>query len=242
MAEDNIFREVDEELRSERMRTLWRRFAPFVIGAAIAIVVLVAVNEGWAWYANTRSAEASEQLYSALEAAEGGDLATAQAELAAIAAGGSGGYPTLARFREAALLARQGDVQGAVAAYDGLATSLDNVRLRELALLLAANLLVDSGTVADVEARVGSIATDDNPLRRIAREQLGLARYKAGDHAGAQASFEAVINDPMAQGAVRNRVAYYLAQMLSDGAFADDPEAAPAGDGAETEPAAPAVE
>ena len=40
MAEDNIFREVDEELRSDRMRALWRRIAPFVIGAAVAIAMV----------------------------------------------------------------------------------------------------------------------------------------------------------------------------------------------------------
>src|SRR5690606_20556257 len=70
MSQDNIFREIDEELRSDRMRALWRRFGPFVIGAAVAIVVLVAANEGWSWYTKSRSASASEELYAALEAAD----------------------------------------------------------------------------------------------------------------------------------------------------------------------------
>lgn len=59
MSNENIFREIDEELRSDRMRNLWRRFAPFVIGGAIAIVALVAVNEGWSWYTKSQSAQAS---------------------------------------------------------------------------------------------------------------------------------------------------------------------------------------
>src|SRR5690606_36064769 len=127
-------------------------------------------------------------------------------------------------FRKAALLAEQGDTAGAVAAYDALANSQSNPRLRELATLLAANLLVDNGTLADVEARLGTLATDESQLRRVARELLGLAQYKAGDFAAAQASFEAVINDPLAQSAVRNRMAYYLAQMLSEGVVvADEP-------------------
>lgn len=229
MSNENIFKEIDEELRSDRMRALWRRFAPFVIGGAIAIVALVAVNEGWSWYTNSQSAAASEQLYTALDAAEAGDLDAAKAELDTIAANGSGGYPVLAEFRKAALLAEQGDAAGAVAAYDALANSQSNQRLRELALLLAANILVDSGTVADVEARVATLATDDAQMRRVAREQLGLAQYKAGDFAAAQASFEAVINDPLAQSAIRNRMAYYLAQMLSQGVtVAEEPAEAAA--------------
>ncbi|MBO9588469.1 tetratricopeptide repeat protein [Devosia sp.] len=222
MAEDNIFREVDEELRSDRMRALWRRIAPFVIGAAVAIVAVVAVNEGWAWYTNSQSARSSEELYAALDSANKDDLAAAQAELDALAANGSGGYPVLAEFAKASLLAKSGDTAGAVAAYDALANAQSNVRLRELALLQAATLLVDTGTLADVEARVGTIATDDNPMRRVARELIGLAQFKAGDAAAAKTTFEAVLNDPLAQQGIRNRVAYYIAQMTSAGLIAEE--------------------
>lgn len=222
MAEDNIFREVDEELRSDRMRALWRRIAPFVIGAAVAIVAVVAVNEGWSWYTNSQSARSSEELYAALASADKDDLAAAQAELDALAANGSGGYPVLAEFAKASLLAKSGDTAGAIAAYDALANAQSNVRLRELALLQAATLLVDTGTLADVEARVATIATDDNPMRRVARELIGLAQFKAGDATAAKATFEAVLNDPLAQEGIRNRVAYYIAQMTSAGLIAEE--------------------
>lgn len=217
MSQDNIFREVDEELRSDRMRSLWRRFGPFVIGAAVAIVVLVAVNEGWSWYTSRQSSDSSAQLYAALDTAAAGDLTTAQQQLDALEANGSGGYPVLAEFRRAALLVESGDTAGAVAAYDALANDQSNPRLRALALVLAANILVDTGSVADVEARVSSIAVEGDPMRNAARELLGLSQFKAGDNAAAQASFEAVLNDPMVATQTRNRVSYYLAQMDSLG-------------------------
>ncbi len=222
MSNENIFREIDEELRSDRMRALWRRFAPFVIGGAIAIVALVAINEGWSWYTKSQSSAASQELYSALDAAERGDLTGAQAQLDQLAANGSGGYPVLAEFRKAALLVEEGDVPGAVAAYDSLANSQSNQRLRELALLLAGNLLVDNGTLADVEARVGTLATDDNQMRRTARETLGLAQYKAGDFAAAETNFQAVLDDPLATSSVRTRMAFYMAQMLAAGTATTD--------------------
>ncbi len=222
MSNENIFREIDEELRSDRMRALWRRFAPFVIGGAIAIVALVAINEGWSWYTKSQSSAASQELYSALDAAERGDLAGAQAQLDQLAANGSGGYPVLAEFRKAALLVEEGDVPGAVAAYDSLANSQSNARLRELALLLAGNLLVDNGTLADVEARVGTLATDDSQMRRVARETLGLAHYKAGDFAAAETNFQAVLDDPLATSSVRTRMAFYMAQMLASGTATTD--------------------
>jgi hypothetical protein len=218
MSQDNIFREVDEELRSDRMRALWRRFAPFVIGAAVAVVALVAVNEGWTWYHSNNAASSSDELYAAFDLIDGGDLAAAQTQLDKVIADGSGSYPVLAEFRKAGVLAKEGKAVEAVAAYDILANSQSDQRLRELALVLAGTILVDAGTLADVEARVGTIAAEGNPLRNAAHEALGLAQYKAGDLAAAQASFESVVNDPLTLSTTRNRMGYYLAQLLAEGA------------------------
>jgi len=238
MSQDNIFREVDEELRSDRMRALWRRFAPYVIGAAVGVVAIVAVNEGWTWYHSNNAAQSSDELYAAFDLIDGGDLPAAQTQLDALIADGSGNYPVLAQFRKAGVLVKEGAVADAVAAYDTLANSESNPRLRELALVLGGTLMVDAGTLADVESRVGSIAVEGSPLRNAAREALGLAQYKAGDFAAAQASFEAVVNDPLTQSTVRNRMGYYLAQLLSQGAIA----AAPADAAVEAEAAASAID
>ena len=59
MSNDTLIREVDDELRRDRMRKLWRQAAPFVIGAAIAVVLLVAGYEGWTWYQDSTSAKSS---------------------------------------------------------------------------------------------------------------------------------------------------------------------------------------
>lgn len=237
MSQDNIFQEIDEELRSDRMRALWRRFGPYVIGAAVAVVALVAVNEGWTWFHANNAAKSSDELYAAFTLIDGGDLAAAEAQLDKVVADGTGGYPVLAQFRKAGVLAQEGKLDEAVALYDTLANSQSDPQLRELAMVLAGMLLVDHGTLADVEMRVGSLTTEASPLRNGAREALGLARYKAGDFAGAQASFEAVINDPMTQSSTRNRMGYYLAQLVAQGDVAADTT----GDAAETAPPAEPV-
>lgn len=234
MSNDTLLREVDEELRSDRLRALWRRFGPYVIGAAVAIVVIVAVNEGWTWWQKSNAARSSDQFYAALDLADGSDIAAAQAALDRVVAEGSGGYPTLARFRKASLLAREGSTAEAIAAYDALAAAETNPRLRELALALSAYLLVDNGDVAAVEQRVGGLMAPDNPMRNAAREAVGLTQYKAGDLNAGLATFETILNDPLTSQDVRGRIQIYIAQLIAQGAEPATDTSASASDAAGT--------
>ncbi|WP_417309297.1 tetratricopeptide repeat protein [Devosia sp.] len=240
MANENIIREIDEELRSDRMRNAWRRFGPLVIGGAVAIVLFVAGYEAWTWWQRSTAATSSDQFYSALELAENGDIAAAQDALNTVEADGSGGYPVLARFREAALLAEQGKSAEAVAAYDALSTNENNSHLRELALVLAAYQLVDAGDVSGVETRVGALDNPNSPMRNSAREAIGLVKYQAGDLDGAQAAIEAALADPLLDQQSRNRLQIYLAQLVAEGAGAPDAVAPPPVAPVTTDDAAPA--
>jgi hypothetical protein len=233
MSNETIFREVDEELRGDRLRSLWKRFGPYIIGAAVAVVLVVALNEGWSFWQNSNAARSSDQFYAALELAEAGDVAGAQEALNTLAAEGSGAYPTLARFRQASLLARDGKTQAAVAAYDALATAESNPRLRDLALALAATLLIDSGDVAAVEQRVGAFAVDNHPMRNIAREAIGLARYKAGDLDGALATLQQITADGGAGQDQQGRIDIFVRQLIALGADGGDQAAAEATSGGE---------
>jgi len=218
MSEDTIFSEVSEELRRDKLRSGWKRFGPLLIGAAVVVVLLVAANEGWRWWQNSNSARSSDQFYSALNLEDGGKLADAQKVLDAIIAQGTGQYPMLAKFKQAGLLTRQGKLADALAIYDGLANSQSNPRLKELALLLGANLLVDKGDVPGVKQRVQGMLAPNDPLHASAAETIGLAQYKSGDLTGARDSFAAILNDPTAAEDARSRMQFYLAQLVAQGA------------------------
>ncbi len=218
MSEDRIFSEVDEELRSERMHALWRQFGPWVIGAAVLMVILVGANEGWRWYQNDIAARSSDQYYTAFDLIDEGDIEGAQAALNEIVSSGSGQYPLMARFSQAALLADEGKMEEALAAYDALANSQENQRVREVALYLAATLRVEDGDVAGVQARVGGMIDANNPMRNIAREVLGLAQYVAGERDAALLNFTNILSDPLAAVGLQRRASLYEAQLRAEGA------------------------
>src|SRR3569623_1562510 len=218
MSNDTLIREVDEELRRDRMRKLWRQGGPWVIAAAVAVVLAVAGYEGWMWWQKSQAAKSSDQFYAATQIADGTDVAAAKKALDDVIAQGSGGYPMLAQFREAALLSSEGKTDAAVAAYDSLGASINNTHLRELALVLGANLLIDKGDVQAVEQRVGGSLTPASPMRNAARVVMGLTQDKAGKLDDAMKSFQAIIDDPQSTRDTQSRVQIYMLQLQAAGA------------------------
>lgn len=218
MSNDTLLREVDEELRRDRLRKLWRQSAPYIIGAAVAVVLLVAGYEGWSWWTESNASRSSDQFYTAAQAADGADLAAAEKALDEVIAQGSGAYPALAEFRKASLLAQQGKIDEAVAAYDSLATTQSSTHLREVALVMAAHLLIDKGDVAAVEQRVVGSIVPESPMRNAAREVLGLAQYKGGQFDAAMTTFQAILDDPLSSRDLQGRVQIYVTQLLAEGA------------------------
>lgn len=216
MSDESLLRDVDDSLRADRLRALWRNFGPIIIGAAIAIVLIVAANRAWIWWSESTSSNSSQVFFDAIELAQDGDIAAAQEALNTSIASGTGGYPVLARFKQAGLLATT-DPAAAVAAYDALSTSAQDPALRQLSLVLAANLLVDTGTLADVQARVGGLLDTPNGMRNAAREAIGLAQYKAGDGEAAATTFATIAADPEASADLVGRVQLYLTQLAAEG-------------------------
>src|SRR6202521_4200621 len=143
----DVFREVDEDLRREQLQRLWDRFAPYILGLAVLIVLAVSGYKLWEYWQNHQAEASSDRFIAAMDLADTGKTADSIAALQALAIDGSGGYPALARFLIASEKTDTGDTTGAVADYDALAARTDvPVDIRNMARLRAAFLLIDSAS------------------------------------------------------------------------------------------------
>jgi hypothetical protein len=218
MSDDSFIREVEEELRSDRMKSVWERFGKWIIGAAVAIVLAVAGNSAWNWYAQSQATASGDRFRAALIAANEGNTAEARATLEALQDEGFGQYPVLARMREAALFHDEGDADAAIAAFDAISDDSDVPDvLRDMARLRAAYILVDEGSYADVAQRAEPIAGDDNALRFGARETLGLAAWKEQRYGDAKALFEQIAGDAAAPPPAAGRARLMLDMIRATG-------------------------
>lgn len=205
MSDTQFIREIDEDLRRDRLLKLWERYGIYAIAVAFLVVAATAGWRGWEWYQTREGVKAGSRFEAALVLAESGKHAEAEQEFAAIAKDANWGYRLLSRMRLAAETGARDAAAGAVA-YDAIAAdgSID-AAIRDVARLRAAFLLLDTAQAAEIASRVEPLMVPTSPFRFSARETLALARYKAGEREAARAMFAELVVDPETPPALRNR-------------------------------------
>ncbi|PWE56900.1 hypothetical protein DEM27_04435 [Metarhizobium album] len=216
--DDSFIREVNEELRSDQIKSVWRRFGRILIAVAVLIVVGTAVHRAYDYWQTQKASGSGDQFLSALKLIDEKKPDEALKALETLAAEGHGSYPLLASMRSATLLEEKGDAAGAVAAFSAIGKDAQApTALRDVARLRAAWILIESGSYEQVSAEVEQMATPQNALRHSAREALGLSAYKAGDIKRAKDWFQQIIDDTETPRNVASRAQIMLDLIAASG-------------------------
>ncbi|MEK9899274.1 MAG: tetratricopeptide repeat protein [Rhodospirillaceae bacterium] len=207
---DQLFREVDEEVRQDRLQDLWKRYG---IYAAVAAVLIVAGTIAFVLWRDAqqsaRDADSSRFLNAVIQESEAADAALLA--LRELADDGTTAYRFLAKLREARLLAQEGDTAQALAVFDSVAADADlGDTYRDLARLLAVANGLDVLSQDEVETRIGPLNVAGNPFQVTAREFLAVSAIKAGDTARAEELLRANQADGSAPVASRARATEIL--------------------------------
>lgn len=216
--DDSFFREVNEELRSDQMRIVWKRFGRILIGAAVLIVLGTAGYRGYEYWESHNASQSGDRFTAALQLASQNKPDESLAALSAIEKDGTGAYPVLAKLRAASVQADKGDTAAAVAALTEIGNdSKAPSAIRDLAKLRAAWLLIDTGTYEQVAAQAEGMVAQGQMLANSAREALGLAAYKAGNFPQAKQWFKQIADDGTAPRNVSNRAQIMLDNIAASG-------------------------
>lgn len=193
----DIFQEVEEDVRRERAAKLWKRYAPLVLAIAIGLVLAVGGLTAWRQYVASERAESSDRFNIALGQAASGDRAAAITSLGALAQEAREPYATLARLRQAALMAEAGD-KAAAATFAAAAAKADDPLVREYAELMAIVHTIGAEPADAVMAKLEPLAATGKPWRSLARDYLAFLAYKKGDVARARQVWEEIRQDEQA--------------------------------------------
>jgi hypothetical protein len=211
----DIIREVDEELRRENWEILWKKYGKLAVAAAVALVLGTAGTVGWREFDRSQREKAGATFGTVIAAVENTEKPAEAADmLAAYIPGAPDGYAMLARLREAKLRADAGQIEAAIALYDGLAgDSAVEPLFRDLAALYSVRMQIDSGDPIVLDARLSALAADGGPWRYTAREMRAVLAMSDGDSAAAREIFTKLADDMDAPDSLRTRAAEMLRAM-----------------------------
>ncbi len=208
----DIFQEIDEDVRRERLQQLWKRYANYVIGAALLLVLATAGVVGWREYQERQNQAQARRFLAAMDQAARGEDAAAREAFARLAAEAGAGYATLARLQEAALLAKAGDAAGAAKVYEQIAADSRADRVfRDLATVMIVQDTIATGDPARLAQLLAPLLAEKNPWRHSATELSALLAQRAGDPAKAKELYAKLADDLTAPQNMRARATEMLA-------------------------------
>ena len=224
----DIFREVEEEVRRERLEKIWKQYGDYIIAGVAAAVIAGAGFVLWQRYQENRSATASAEYDAAVQLA-GTNPTAAIGAFDKIAATAPGGYANLAKFAEADTLLIVGQRNRAVSIYESLGGGGDESLIGSAARIRAAWSIAEFAPRQAIEKLVSPLAQATSPWRFAANEVLAYADYRIGDYRKAEKEFDALASDPGAPRALKMR-ASAMADLIragGEGNFGYVPPTAP---------------
>jgi hypothetical protein len=238
----DIFEEVDQSVRQDRVTELWKKYGLLVWLAAALLIGGVALFKFMEHNAGIAAQERSAALEVAIESLEAGKYAEAESALQVLVDADTKLSPLAAHYLAQTRFAGNGD---AVAAANTLssASQFDGDPYQKLALLKTAYFRADTLSLTELEAALGGLLADEGTVGAMARELVAAKAYADGDISRARTEFNRLKFDPSAPEGVIRRADLALAAMpvvaQDTGEMPTEPPAEPAAPTQETEETSP---
>lgn len=207
---DSFIEEVTEEVRREKLFTNMKRYG------WIAVVLVLAIVAGAAWYEYSRSQnEAKAEAFgdSVLTALEQGEPAERATALGAIDGTTPQGEATKGLL-EAAELASSGDQMAAVAVLNSISENMElPVLYRSIAQFRALALQSDTLTPAERRDGYDGLAGAGSPLRLLAMEQIAVTYVEEGDRDEALSRLNSLMDEAGASADLLRRVSQLIVSL-----------------------------
>ena len=203
---ETFVREVDENLRRDRLRDIGKKYAGWLIAA---VILFLGASGGWIYWQDYRarqSEQAVDQLAQIYTALGKGQVQNAPARLDVLAKDRSKAVRASAMFGRAAVAIQQDNTKLAIAKYREIAadSSLPDA-FRDLALIRQTALEFDALKPEQVIARLEPLAKADNPWFGSAGEMTALALIKQGKTAQAGQLLAAITRNDQVPEQIRAR-------------------------------------
>ena len=221
--DEAFLREVDEDLRRDRMEQFAKRYGSWLIAAVVLFVVAVGGYLYWQNKQQEKATAQSEELMSIYNNIGAGKIDVAKKRLQPLEKADSDVVRSLALLTEAAIALDSNDRDTALAKYRAISADKGIPEpYRNLALVRATTLEFDKLKPEDVISRLEPMTKPGNPWFGSAGELTAMAYIKQGHTEQAGRLFAAIAGDKQVPETIRGR-AVQIAGTLGVDASAAQP-------------------
>ena len=201
-----FLREVDENLRRDRMESFAKTYGKWLIAAVILFLAAVGGYLFWQNKQKEKAAAQSEELTSIYNQVGNGGIDGAKKKLQPLESANNDVVRALALLTQAAVALGSNDRNTALAKYRAITAdkSIPDP-YRDLALIRATALEFDQIKASDVVSRLEPLTKPGEPWFGSAGELTAMAYLKDGQKDKAARLFAAIANDKQVPDTVRNR-------------------------------------
>ncbi len=195
----DVFDEISDDLRREKLNQFWKENGPWIIGGAIGAVLLTGALSFWRQWEYSRDVKATAEMTHLVTAS---DLP----KLEAFAAQTDKNHAMIARFMAAGTHLQRNEKDQAVALYDAIANTsgIDKV-WRDLARVSSISQRLDKGAPDALEKELAALSGDKDTWRYTARELEALLAARQNQMQKAVAILDKITSDPQAPEEARRR-------------------------------------
>ena len=203
----DVFQEVDEELREEKYKSIWRKFRYYVIGGLILFILGIAANAFWKDYNLKEINDRSEKFFTAIEMAQEDKVnAITLLEKFANQEERNSEYNALiARFTEAAIRRSEKDFNGALVIYQSLEDNNISNFYEDYAKLSSVEMLIALNNKKDAKLILDDLINNTSDLKYIAMEYLGYLEIDEWNFSKARTIFTNIADEASSSANMKNR-------------------------------------
>lgn len=233
-----FMREVDEEVRRDRVAAFWTRWGK-VLGIAV-VVGLIAFAAYLYWQHRQREAAGveGERMQAAFDQLAAGQPKQAAPALRELAQSDRDGYRVMAKFTQADVLLAEENLKGAAALFAEVANDASLAKpFRDLALIRQTAAEYDTLRPQVVVERMRPLAVPGGAFLGSAGEMMAVAQVRLGQRAAAGQLYGRIAADRTVPETLRQRAVQMAAVLGADTSAPAAAAPAPAGATTNQEPA-----
>ena len=205
----DVFQEVDEDIRQERYKTIWKRYRYYFISIIMVLIIAVATNAFLRHENFKKVNERSDKFFNAVSISNSNSDEALKLlnEFSKTELKSSQYNVILSLFIEAAINREKQDFSAALNVYSQIA-KMENIDIFyiDYANLCAAETLISSGDIEAAIIMLEMLIKNNSPLLLIAKEYLGYVEISKGNYEKSKTLFEEIYEDASSSQEMINRV------------------------------------